>query len=186
MIWVENKRKRLDLIQKAHPDAYILDITSSSPFRYGVVLSPFFPHGGIPVPGDSRGMTAMSVESIWQGLKIFDNADVDVALFSNESMKGLKRTVRKYGLPIGHRYGVFSERILNYQDAKRLIYLPSYKYVLENIPEVVHILARIKEQANKSDIVLLDYNINPGNHHAEKPLSHAELVKSYIEDRYPI
>jgi hypothetical protein len=186
MIWIENKRKRIDSIQKAHPGAYVLDITSSSPYRYGVILSPFFPHGGIPVPGDSRGMTAMSVESIWQGLKVFEHADVDVSLFENTTMKGLKRTVRRFGPPIGHRFGVYSDRILNYLEAKSLIYIPTYKYVLENVPEVSRIIARIKEQAQKTDIVLLDYNINPGNLQLEKPLSHAELVKSYIEDCYPL
>ena len=33
--------------------------------------------------------------------------------------------------------------------------------------------------------MLLDYNLNPDNRDASKPLSHAELVKMYIEGRYP-
>ncbi|MGN0088780.1 MAG: DUF6939 family protein [Candidatus Limimorpha sp.] len=44
------------------------DVTSQA--RDGLVrLSPFYPHGGIPVPF-SEGYTAACVEGIWQGLKV--------------------------------------------------------------------------------------------------------------------
>ena len=185
MICVANKRRKLDRIQKEYGDAFILDITSSSPFRYGQLLSPFFPHGNIPIPGDSRGMTATCVEAIWQGLKVFENADIDITLFQNDTLKNLKRTIREYGRLLGHRYGVYSDTILNYSDARHLIYISTYKYVLDNVPEVHMIVERIKKKSLEADIVFLDYNINPGNSDLSKPLSHAELVKMYIEDRYP-
>ena len=57
-------------------------------------LSPFYPHGGIPVPF-SEGYTATRVEGIWQGLKVFDNEDIDISMFLNETMKGIKRTVSR-------------------------------------------------------------------------------------------
>ena len=185
MIIVENKKKGLEKLKKEYPNAYILDITSSSPYRYGQLLSPFYPHRNIPIPGESGGMTAYSVEGIWQGLKVFENAGIDRYSFKNDTMKNIKRTVRKFGRPLGHQYGVFSKQLLNYADAKRLIYIPAYKYVLDNVPEVQNIIQRIKKQSEISDIVLLDYNLNPDNRDASKPLSHAELVKMYIEDRYP-
>lgn len=56
---------------------------------------------------------------------------------------------------------------------------------MENIPEVKNIIERIRKESEKSDIVLLDYNINPDNADSKNPLSHAELVKMYIENRYP-
>lgn len=185
MIFVENKKRKFERIQAAHPRAYILDITSSSPYKYGQILSPFYPHRNIPVPGESRGMTATCVEAIWQGLKVFEGADIDMQMFRNDTMKNIKRTVRKFGRPLGHRFGVFSQTILNYADARRYIYIPSYKYVLDNVPEVHRIIEKIKERAKESDIVLLDYNLNPDNRDITKPLSHAELVKMYIEGRYP-
>lgn len=185
MIFVENKKRKIERIQAAHPGAVILDITSSSPHRYGQILSPFFPHGSIPIPGESRGMKAACVEGIWQGLKVFEGADIDRQMFSNDTMKNIKRTVRKFGRPLGHRYGVYSDKILNYAEARRFIYIPSYKYVLDNVPEVHRIIERISEKAKESDIVLLDYNLNPDNRDISKPLSHAELVKMYIEGRYP-
>ena len=185
MIVVANKKRKMEKIQEEYPGAYILDITSSSPFEYGRLLSPFYPHKNIPIPGDSRGMTAYSVEGIWQGLKVFENAGIDMHSFRNDTMKDIKRTVRKFGRPLGHQNGVYSKELLNYLDAKRLIYAPAYKYVLENVPKVRAIIEKIRQKAQESDIVLLDYNLNPDNRDASKPLSHAELVKMYIEGRYP-
>ena len=37
----------------------------------------------------------MCVEAIWQGLKVFESADVDVDMFANDTMKNIKRTVRQ-------------------------------------------------------------------------------------------
>ena len=37
---------------------------------------------------------------------MFEGADVDVQMFQNDTMKNIKRTVRKYGKPLGHRKGV--------------------------------------------------------------------------------
>ena len=185
MIIVLSKKRKIENIRKKYPGAYILDITSSSPYQYGQLLSPFYPHKNIPIPGDSRGMTAFSVEGIWQGLKVFENAGIDVESFRKETMAGIKRTVKRYGRPIGHQYGVYSDVLLDYVQAKRLIYAQAYKYVLDNVPKVKEILAKIRKQAELTDIILLDYNINPDNRIAAKPLSHAELVKMYIEGRYP-
>ena len=101
MIIIESKRKKTATILKEYPDAVLADVTSSA--KDGLVkLSPFYPHGGIPVPF-SEGYTATCVEAIWQGLKVFKGVDVDTSLFQNDSMKGLKRTARRFGKPIGHR-----------------------------------------------------------------------------------
>ena len=69
MIYIVNKKRKLDRVKKAYPDAAILDITSTTSLRYAQVLSPFYPHGNIPVPF-SDGITAACVEGIWQGLKV--------------------------------------------------------------------------------------------------------------------
>ena len=93
MIVIQNKRKKPENILKAYPGAIICDVTSQA--KDGLVkLSPFYPHGGIPVPF-SEGWTATCVEAIWQGLKVFDSADVDTEMFKNDTMKNIKRTVRR-------------------------------------------------------------------------------------------
>ena len=81
MIVIESKRKKLQTLQKKYPTAIFADVTSKSTGRL-LHLSPFYPHGGIPVPM-SPGYTATCVESIWQGLKVFEHADIDTDLFQN-------------------------------------------------------------------------------------------------------
>lgn len=63
------------------------------------LLSPFYPHGGIPVPF-SEGMTATCVEAIWQGLKVFEKAGVDIQMLSNATMRNIKRTVRRFAITL--------------------------------------------------------------------------------------
>lgn len=184
MIYLANRRRKEDSIKKEFPNVVILDLTSKSPYRSGMIFSPFFPHGNIPIPF-TLGETATSVEAIWQGLKVFENADVDISHFNNVNMKGLKRTSRKYGRVLGHRKGLYSDTLLNYYDARVLIYLPTYKWVLENVIEVQKTLIRIKDYVQTHDLVLLDYNVNVNINDISTPLSHAGLVKLYLEGRYP-
>lgn len=181
MIIIESKRKKPETILNQYPDAILADVTSSA--KDGLVkLSPFYPHGGIPVPF-SEGYTASCVEAIWQGLKVFEGCDVDTSLFSNDTMKGLKRTVRKYGKPLGHRKGVNGTELLGYIEARKLIYIPTYKWVLEN--KVANIIDRLREASKIKTIVLLDYDTNADVENAKVPLSHASLIKAYVEGVYP-
>jgi len=179
MIIIESKRKKPETILKAYPGAILADVTSGA--KDGLVkLSPFYPHGGIPVPF-SDGYTATCVEAIWQGLKVFEGSDVDTSLFQNDTMKGLKRTVRRFGKPLGHRKGVNGTDLLGYIEARKLIYIPTYKWVLEN--KAADIIESMREACNQGKtLVLLDYTTNTDVENTRKPLSHAALIKSYIED----
>lgn len=181
MIVIESKRRKRENILKKYPDAVIADVTSQA--TDGLVkLSPFYPHGGIPVPF-SEGYTAMCVEWIWQGLKVFESADVDVNMFANGTMKNIKRTVRRFGKPLGHRKGVNGTELLGYIEARKQIYLPAYKWVLEN--KVANIIERLRETSKTKTIVLLDYTTNCDIDNPKKPLSHAFLIKAYAEGLYP-
>lgn len=181
MIIVESKRKKPATILKKYPDAILADVTSGA--KDGLVkLSPFYPHYGIPVPF-SEGYTATCVEAIWQGLKVFEGCDVDTTLFQNDTMKGLKRTVRRFGKPLGHRKGVYGTELLGYIEARKQIYIPTYRWVLEN--KVASIIERLKEASKTKTIVLLDYDTKADVENAKKPLSHASLIKAYVEGIYP-
>ena len=183
MIVVESKRKKPATILKEYPGAILADVTSSTTNDGLRKLSPFYPHGGIPVPF-SEGYTATCVEAIWQGLKVFEGADVDTSLFQNDTMKGLKRTVRRFGKPLGHRKGVNGTELLGYIEARKQIYIPTYKWVLEN--KVADIIQRLRNASNRGEtIVLLDYDTNADVENAKKPLSHASLIKAYAEGIYP-
>lgn len=181
MIVVESHKKKHENILKKYPDAIIADVTSHAKDAL-VKLSPFYPHGGIPVPF-SEGYTSMSVEAIWQGLKVFESCDIDISLFGNTTMANMKRTARKYGKPLGHRKGVNGTELLGYLEARREIYLPAYKWVLEN--KVSYIINRLRKASESKTIVLLDYATNCDFDDPSKPLSHAFLVKAYTEGLYP-
>lgn len=181
MIKIESKRKKPATILKKYPDAILADVTSGA--KDGLrKLSPFYPHGGIPVPF-SEGYIATCVEAIWQGLKVFEGCDVDISLFQNDTMKGLKRTVRRFGKPLGHRKGVNGKELLSYIEARKQIYIPTYKWMLEN--KVYDIIERLREASKTKTIVLLDYDTNADVENAKKPLSHASLIKAYVEGVYP-
>jgi hypothetical protein len=182
MIIVESKKKKPSTILKKYPNAILADVTSGA--KDGLKkLSPFYPHYGIPVPF-SEGYTATCVEAIWQGLKVFENSDVNVQMFQNDTMKNIKRTVRRFGKPLGHRKGVHGTELLGYIEARKQIYIPAYKWILEN--KVSDIIVRLRDASNSGKtIVLLDYDTNPDIENAKKPLSHASLIKAYAEGTYP-
>ena len=181
MIVIESKKKKMETLKKEYPDAIIIDVTSHAQDEF-IKFSPFYPNGGIPVPF-TEGLVAVSVEGIWQGLKVFEDYDIDTSLFSKRDMKNLKRTTRRFGPMRGHRKGVHGEELLGYLTARKLIYLPCYKWVLEN--KLQKLVTAIRIIAKKKTVVLLDYNTNDDVYNPSKPLSHASLIKAYIEGNYP-
>ena len=110
---------------------------------------------------------------------MFEHCDVDTSLFTNTTMRGLKRTVRRFGRPLGHRKGVHGTELLGYIEARKLIYIPTYRWVLEN--KVQAIIDRLREATETKTIILLDYDTNADVENAAKPLSHASLIKAYVE-----
>ena len=181
MIIIESKRKKLEDIEAQYPDAMIIDVTSHAQDEF-VKFSPFYPNGGIPVPF-TEGLVAVSVEGIWQGLKVFEDADIDTRMFSKRDMKNMKRTTTKFGRCLGHRKGVHGEELLEYIEARKKIYLPCYKWVLEN--KLQKLVTAVRVISKNKPVVLLDYNTNPDVNNPKKALSHAALIKAYIEGNYP-
>ncbi|MGL5894207.1 MAG: DUF6939 family protein [Bacteroidales bacterium] len=181
MIIIESRKKKIETLQKKYPGAILADVTSKATDAL-VKLSPFYPHGDIPVPF-SEGLTASCVEAIWQALKVFQSADIDLPLLQNRTMKNIKRTARKYGTPLGHRRGINGVELLNYHEARLQIYLPAYKWMLEN--KVPSIIERLREASKTKTILLLDYNTNCDVDDLKTPLSHAFLIKAYVEGIYP-
>lgn len=170
-IEVASKRRKV-----TRPDAVVIDVTSRGPDPW-VRFSPFYPHGEIPVP-ISPGVTSESVEGVWQALKVFEGSDVDPSKLSVTSMKGLKRTVRRFGQVRGHRAGLTGERLLDYRTARHEIYLPTYRWVLENRLRAE--VARLHELARSEAVVLLDYTTNGDPDDLRTPLSHAALIADHV------
>ncbi|WP_407568931.1 DUF6939 family protein [Deinococcus altitudinis] len=179
---VVHRNTRAATLEQRFPGIRILDVTSRAEQPW-VRFSPFYPHGGIPVPF-SDGQVAQSVEGVWQGLKVFADSDVDVKMFGITTMRGLKRTERRFGRTLGHRAGVHGDRLLSYLGARRLIYLPIYRWVLDNKlqPE----LEQVRELARQHPVALLDYETNTDVLNPAKPLSHAALVRAYVLGEWPV
>jgi hypothetical protein len=144
------RRTRLSL---DFPGALILDVTSRGAEPW-IRLSPFYPHGGIPVPG-RPDRTSQSVEGIWQALKVFATEPEDLTKLDITTLKGIKRTARRLGPPLGHR---LNGRLLSYEQARRLIYLPAYHWMLDH--RAAALLARLRELTSHQTVVLLDYTTN--------------------------
>jgi hypothetical protein len=180
-IIVVHRSTRSATILRQWPDAEIIDVTSKGPPPWQR-FSPFYPHGGVPVPF-SPGVTSQSVEGVWQGLKVFEGTDIDTRAFAITTMQGLKRTQRRFGPTLGHRAGVGGQELLSYLEARRLIYLPSYLWVLEH--RLGAELQALSALAWTRPLVLLDYESNTDVMNASKPLSHAALVRAYLLSDWP-
>jgi hypothetical protein len=178
---VESRRKKAETLEKLWPGALIADVTSKGPEPW-VRFSPFYPHGGIPIP-NTPGQTAQSVEGLWQGLKVFEKEGIDPKKWSITTMKGIKRSGTSRGAVRGHRFGVGSDVLLGYRDARYQIYLPAYKHALET--HLAAELAKLREAMESGPVVLLDYETNQNVDDLTSPLSHAALVKCFLEGIWP-
>ncbi len=179
MLYVESKKKKIENIQKKYPYSVIIDVTSKGEMPF-VKFSPFYPVGGIPVPF-YEGEYSESVEGIWQALKVFSKNDIDFSKLKVKSMSGIKRSVRVNGKVIGHRKGRNGE-LLNYIDARKLIYLPTYFWVLNN--KLNELIDKVVSIAQEKNIVFLDYTTNTDIENTSKPLSHAGLLVRYLSERH--
>lgn len=177
MIKVESKRRKIDNIQRENPNSVIIDVTSKGELPF-LKFSPFYPIGDIPIPFSDNEYSE-SMEGIWQGLKVFDNYGIDRSKFTNKKMKNLKRTVRKYGFPKGHQKGTESEELLDYFNARKLIYLPTYKWILEY--KLKNEMDKLRSLLEDKTLILLDYETNGDINNLSKPLSHASIVKHQLE-----
>ena len=180
-IAIDSRRKKPATLAAAWPGAAIIDVTSKGPQPW-VRFSPFFPHGGIPIP-NTPSQTAQSVEGLWQGLKVFEHEDIDPKKWAITTMAGIKRGGNRRGRVRGHRFGVGSEVLLAYEQARRRIYLPAYHWVLEH--RLGEEVAQLREILAAQPVVLLDYETNPDVNDLSRPLSHAGLIKCYMKGAWP-
>lgn len=180
-ITVESRRKKLASIEKLWPGAAVIDVTSKGAAPW-VRFSPFYPHGGVPIP-NTPAVTAQSVEGLWQGLKVFEHEDIDPRKWAVTDMSGIKRGGKSRGRVRGHRFGVGSDALLGYRDARYRIYLPAYRWVLEH--RLTSEVEQLRSLAADKPLVLLDYETNADVDDVTSPLSHAALVMYHLQGTWP-
>lgn len=180
MITIERK-KNVMMEHKIYSNTQIVDVSYSSRFLYeSGKLNPFYPHKKIPIPF-THGYDGISVSSIWNSLKVFEDSDVNMALRNSTNIQDLKR--ENLGRTIGFRQGYFNNNIMTVAEARRKIFIPMYRWTLEQ--KAFPIIQILREIVQQRDIVLLDDSVNCDINNINQPLSHAWLTKSYIEGSYP-
>ena len=182
MITIAEKRDA-NIMANKYPNALIIDVSYSSMryIEYKVLnpygmLNPFYPHGKIQVPF-TDGYTGVSISAIWNSLKVFEDADVDVNLRNCEDIHMLRR--ENLGRLIGFRQGSYNNYIMDVEEARRKILIPMFRWMLEQ--KTYCIIEYLREIAQQQDIVILDDSINCELTIINQPLSYAWLIKSYIE-----
>lgn len=132
-IVVINKRHKKQIAQLEKEGALLIDVTASSDSETFRKFDPSYPHGDIPVPSlcKDEAIFAMSVEGIWQGLKVFQCQGIDASKFRVRTMKGIRRCANDTrGALLGHVLYA-SEEVLSAQQAHEAIFVTAYKHVLE-------------------------------------------------------
>ncbi|KAI8816906.1 uncharacterized protein EV422DRAFT_571207 [Fimicolochytrium jonesii] len=186
-IAIAHKQTPVEKIRKRYPGGCtIVDVTSKAemPWRK---LSPFWPHGGFEVPTE-KGRVGESVEGVWQGLKVFTNEGPDTSRLHITDLTNLKRgRSARRGDVLGHALTFAppaseSPPLMDYVTARKRVYLPLYAQQLARVDEEVEELRRLSMEGT---LVLLDFGTNGTVEDLSKPLSHAALIKAFLEDRYP-
>jgi hypothetical protein len=175
---IKNRHTTMASLQKKFLGAELVDITSKGPPPW-VRFSPFFAHGNIPVPF-SPGQVGASVEGIWQGLKVFEHEGVDLSKMTIINMQKIKRGGARRGRVLGHQKGLLSQELLSYREARYQIYLPTYRWVLEHLLQDE--LSQLRALSAQRQVILLDYETNCDIDDLSKPLSHASLIATFINN----
>jgi hypothetical protein len=159
--------------QKAHPtlplEALFLDVS-----RYGSdgwnALSPFYDHGGIPVPG-MVNRVSRTVEGIWQGLKRFPEAAEDLGMLETG------RPRKRRGRPVGHVYD--GEVLTGVVAARQRIYIPAFTWMVVNCPKAQAKFREMVALSRSHSVFLYDRESN-GDPLVDKPYAHAALLVKLV------
>jgi hypothetical protein len=146
----------------------VYDVSSYAEMPYRT-LSPFFVHGGIPVPG-MPGTTSDTVEGIWQGLKVI-RGETAMRLFHGP---GRKRGGKK---PSGHLYG---DKLLAVVEARYRIYRVAYEWVLAHRIDPALIRRFVDVALGGTTQYFYDTGDNGDINDPSAPLAHASLLAQYV------
>lgn len=148
----------------------VYDVSSYAEYWY-CTLSPFWPHGGIPVPG-MPGTESDSVEGIWQGLKLI-SGKIAPRYFQCQGHK-------RGGSPRGHRYG---DKLLKIVEAREKIYRASYEWMLINRADPLLIAAFTEAAFAGSAQYFHDVSNNGRIGDPDEGWAHAAVLVQFLNRR---
>lgn len=149
-----------------YPNAILIDMTTIDEKNAFSKLSPYYPHGEIPIP-NTHNLCLNSVNEVWQKLCVKSQDNLSRLEYKNlKFRKGLK--INEYW---------------TYTEARREIFIPLYCWMLEN--KAFKIIEFLRKQLLTTTIVIVDKSINCNIDNIEEPLSCAFLLKAYIKGTEP-
>ena len=154
-------------VENLPPGSIVYDVSSYAEPPY-CELSPMWVHGGIPVPG-LPGQTSDTVEGVWQGLKLI-RGKIATRFFSGQGAK-------RGGKPSGHQFG---KKELGAVEARRLIYVPTYEWMLENRIDAELIQKFIDTALAGITQYFHDVGDNGDPNDPDQPLAHAAVLVRYL------
>jgi hypothetical protein len=170
-------RSRVKKMKERELPANVLMIDVSSRSSEGWnALSPFYDHGGIPVPG-MPGATSRTVEGIWQGLKRFELVGEDLAMLATGKPKK-RRMGPSTGRILGHVYE--GQTVNGAVEARHLIYVPAYTWMVEHCPKAKAKFEELVELARTHVVHVYDFE-ESGDINSPKPYAHAALLAQMIQ-----
>lgn len=118
------------------------------------------------------GELSDTVEGVWQGLKVI-RGRIAPRYFRGPGAK-------RGGKPSGHLFG---KKLLGVAAARRLIYVPTYEWVLENriSPELIERFVRAALAGVTQHFHDVGDNGDPND--ADQPLAHAAVLVRYLNRR---
>lgn len=159
-----NVVENLILNQRQWTNSVVVDLTSRSRCNPFVKLSPYYPHGDIPIL-NSPYLLSNSVNEVWQILCV-----------NKETSGEYKDVLFRKGIGINEYY--------TYEEARSEILLPTYRWMLEN--KAFDTICQLREYNEKGGtIVFIDKTSNTDIADVSQPLSFAFLLKAYIECTFP-
>jgi hypothetical protein len=149
-------------------------------FARFATMNPFHfePGWRIPVPG-LPGRFACSVESVWQGLKLF-GGELDLAMFSSHPYKRPPDSARGPGYDYAASRFRIGDHEVDLVTARLLLYLPTYLYLLDHlVPEAL--TAEIHDAlVTGTDVVFFDWDANADILDPRSSFSHSSLLASWF------
>lgn len=145
-----------------YSNSVVIDLTTRDVTYIYAKLSPYYPHGNIPIPNTPKEVFR-SVNEVWQKLCIKD---------SKSEPRKLKI---KKGLHINEYW--------SYAEARKKILIPLYSWMLEN--NAWDIINDLRELSKNSTVTIIDKSVNCNIDNINEPLSFAFLLKAYIEGTHP-
>jgi len=145
---------------KEYSNTIVIDLTQTRN-----KLSPFYPHGDIPIL-NTPNLCSNSVNEVWQKLCVN------------------KKSIELSPKNVIFRKGVGINEYWTYEEARSMILVPTYRWMLEN--KAFDIVCKLREYNNQGrTLVFIDKTTNMDFADTSQPLSFAFLLKAYIECTSP-